>query len=154
VTVTEQGAGVRAEHELLEGHVHFMGVCGAGMSPLAELLLRSGGSVSGCDLSRREGVSSLESLGLEFVEGHHPDHLSRAAAVVVTSAVPDDHPEIRAAVDRGIPVLKRAEALGAWVNHPGHSKPALALRKQVREIPDVQTGGKPFAEADFWRITR
>lgn len=110
--------GPRAVDVLLRGPVHFMGVGGAGMSPLAELVLRSGGTVSGCDTTRRGGVRALEDLGLRFFEGHDAAHVADAAALIVTAAVPADHPEVRAARDRGIPVLKRAEALGAWVN-PG-----------------------------------
>ncbi|MGI9625348.1 MAG: UDP-N-acetylmuramate--L-alanine ligase [Longimicrobiales bacterium] len=108
--------GVDVEDVLLTGTVHFMGVGGAGMAPLAELLLRSGGGVSGCDLSARAGIEALVELGLDFKEGHDPTHVGTASALVITAAVPEDHPELLAARERGIPILKRAEALGAWVN--------------------------------------
>ena len=107
---------IDVERILKDGRVHFMGVSGAGMSPLAELLLRSGARVSGCDLTSRSGTSALEDLGLEFHEGHDPAHIEGVSALIVTSAVPSDHPEVLAAGQRSIPVLKRAEALGAWVN--------------------------------------
>jgi UDP-N-acetylmuramate--alanine ligase len=95
--------------------VHFMGVGGAGMYPLAELLLRSGGKVSGCDLKDSQALRSLGELGGSVAVGHHPDHVRDASALVVTAAVPGHHPELEAARSAGIPVLKRAEALGAWV---------------------------------------
>ena len=97
------------------GPVHFVGVSGAGMAPLAELMLRSGGAVSGCDLVAGPAVARLARLGLEFSEGHDPRHVGAAVAVVVTSAVPPDHPEPAAARARGVPVIKRARALGEWV---------------------------------------
>jgi len=95
--------------------VHFMGVGGAGMYPLAELLLRSGGKVSGCDTRDSGSLRDLEALGAEVHVGHDEAHVADAAALVVTAAVPEDHPEILAAKRAGIIVLKRAEALGTWV---------------------------------------
>ena len=97
------------------GVVHFMGVCGAGMAPLAEMVLRAGGDVSGCDLEEGRAALRLADLGLRFHLGHDPAHVESAVAVVATSAVPADHPELVAARERGIPVIKRARALGQWV---------------------------------------
>ncbi len=99
-----------------EGSVHFMGVGGAGMCALAELLLSCGGSITGCDLKHSQSIQDLGALGVRFSMGHDSGHVVNASALVVTSAVPCDHPELVAARDLGIPVLKRAEALGAWVN--------------------------------------
>ena len=96
--------------------VHFMGIGGAGMVALAELVLREGGQVSGCDLKDGEGLRRLARLGAQVTTGHHAAHVETASALVRTSAVPADHPEIARARERGIPVLKRAEALGALVN--------------------------------------
>lgn len=98
-----------------ERPVHFMGVGGAGMYPLAELLLRAGGKVSGCDAKESRAVQELRRLGGDVSVGHEAAHTESASALVVTAAIPANHPEIVAARDRGIPVLKRAEALGAWV---------------------------------------
>lgn len=97
--------------------VHFMGVGGAGMYPLAELLLRSGGQVSGCDAKDSPSLRRLETLGASVAVGHDAGHVTAASAVVTTAAVPEGHPELAAARAAGIPVLKRAEALGAWVAH-------------------------------------
>lgn len=100
-----------------ERPVHFMGVGGAGMYPLAELLLRSGGRVSGCDAKESTAVRALRALGAEIALGHDPAHVAGASAVVVTAAVRADHPELLAARAARVPVLKRAEALGAWVRN-------------------------------------
>src|SRR5690606_15595453 len=98
------------------GPVPFVGSSGAGASALAELVLRSGGRVTGCDLRSGPVVDALRALGADVAEGHDPSHVADAVAVVTTAAVPADHPELAEARSRGIPVLKRAEALGALVN--------------------------------------
>jgi UDP-N-acetylmuramate--alanine ligase len=95
--------------------VHFMGAGGAGMCALAELVKRSGGKVSGCDQKPSEALSDLARLGVDVKTQHDPAHVAGASALVITSAVPQDHPELVAARRAGIPVLKRAEALGAWI---------------------------------------
>jgi UDP-N-acetylmuramate--alanine ligase len=97
--------------------IHFMGIGGAGMTPLAELVLRQGGGVTGCDARISEGVRQLEALGARVHTGHDPAHLDGCSALVITSAVPADHPEVAAARAAGLPILKRAQALGAVVNH-------------------------------------
>jgi UDP-N-acetylmuramate--alanine ligase len=99
-----------------EAPIHFMGVCGAGMSALAEYIVRSGGQASGCDAKTAAAPPALEELGVVLVDGHDASHVEGAAAVVATAAVPASHPELQAARARGIPVLKRAVALGALVN--------------------------------------
>lgn len=95
--------------------VHFMGMGGAGMCALAELVLRSGGRVSGCDVKDGPALRDLEALGAAVHVGHDPAHVEDASALIVTSAVAPDHPEVAAARVAGIPVIKRARALGDWV---------------------------------------
>jgi UDP-N-acetylmuramate--alanine ligase len=101
-----------------QGPVHFMGISGAGMSTLAELLLRGGGRVTGCDLRPGPSGAALRDHGAVIHEGHDASHVADAVALVMTSAIPASHPEVAAARRRGIPVLKRAQALGCIVN-PG-----------------------------------
>lgn len=91
---------------------HFVGIGGAGMSALAELLLARGYEVSGCDHRPGPSAAHLEALGIE-VQAGHGDHAASGTTLVVTSAVPLDHPEIAAARARGEPVMRRAELLGA-----------------------------------------
>jgi UDP-N-acetylmuramate--alanine ligase len=97
------------------GPVHFMGVGGAGMCALAELLARKGVAVTGCDAKRTQAVADLERHGVTVWTGHGAEHAEGAAALVVTSAVPADHPELVRARALGVPVVKRAAALGSWV---------------------------------------
>ncbi|HEX2191171.1 MAG TPA: UDP-N-acetylmuramate--L-alanine ligase [Longimicrobiaceae bacterium] len=98
------------------GPIHFMGIGGAGMAPLAEIFLLAGARVTGCDLHPGPAAEALRGAGATVCAGHDPSHVEGCAALVVTAAVPQDHPEVAAARARGIPVLKRAEALGAVVN--------------------------------------
>jgi UDP-N-acetylmuramate--alanine ligase len=98
------------------GPVHFMGIGGAGMAPLAELVLRSGGRVTGCDTRGGEALRGLVERGAEIYQGHDPAHVTDVTAVVITAAVAQGHPEVEAALGRGVPVVKRAEALGSVVN--------------------------------------
>jgi UDP-N-acetylmuramate--alanine ligase len=90
--------------------IHFMGIGGAGMSALAELCHRRGAKVTGCDQSTA-GAADVMALGMSVTAGHDAAHVAGHRALVVTSAVPKDHPELAAAKAAGIPVIRRAEAL-------------------------------------------
>ena len=90
--------------------VHFVGIAGAGMSALAELFVRRGARVTGCD-ANPASAEDLRRLGID-VRPHDPAHVDDARAVVVTSAMPKDHPELARARSLGVPVIRRAEALG------------------------------------------
>jgi UDP-N-acetylmuramate--alanine ligase len=104
----------RADMPLLDSSdarpIHFVGIAGAGMSALAELFLRRGVAITGCD-AHPETAGDLRRLGVA-VTGHDPAHVDSARALVVTSAMPKDHPELVRARERGLPVIRRAEALG------------------------------------------
>jgi UDP-N-acetylmuramate--alanine ligase len=95
--------------------VHFIGVAGAGMSALAELFVRRGLAVTGSDMSTA-GNADLEALGVIVHRGHDAAFVTGARAVVASSAIPAEHPEVRAATELGLPVIRRAEALGAAVD--------------------------------------
>ncbi|HEX6066808.1 MAG TPA: UDP-N-acetylmuramate--L-alanine ligase [Longimicrobiales bacterium] len=99
------------------GTVHFVGICGAGMSALAEMILHGGGKVTGCDTVLTATATRLRELGAEIWEGHDPAHVENAAAVVTTAAVGSESPELTAARALKIPVVKRANALGSIVNN-------------------------------------
>src|SRR6202171_322357 len=89
--------------------VHFVGIAGAGMRALAELLARRGVRVTGCD-ANPGSTDDLEELGIEVITGHDPDHVIGAREVIVTSAMPKDHPEIVRARELGMPLTRLAEA--------------------------------------------
>jgi UDP-N-acetylmuramate--alanine ligase len=94
--------------------VHFVGIAGAGMRALAELFARRGVIVTGCD-ANPGSTDDLAELGIEVIAGHDPDHVNGAREVIITSAMPKDHPEIVRARELGIPIVRRAEALGQAV---------------------------------------
>lgn len=96
--------------------VHLVGIGGAGMAGLALLLQSRGASVSGCDQARSVASDELVKSGIEVHQGHDPGHIDDAAVVVHTSAVVPDHAELEAARARGVPVLKRSEAMAELVN--------------------------------------
>jgi UDP-N-acetylmuramate--alanine ligase len=93
-------------------HLHFVGIGGAGMCGLAELLHSEGFVVSGCDLAASETTVRLESLGIPVMVGHDPAHLEGVQVLVHSSAVPPDNAEVEAARGRGVGVIRRAEMLG------------------------------------------
>ncbi len=95
--------------------IHFVGIAGAGMTGLAELLIRRGVRVTGCD-SSAAGSPDLERLGIHVTHGHDPSHVEGVAEVIVTSAMKRDHVELARARALGIPVTRRAEALGRAVS--------------------------------------
>ncbi|HEY7898960.1 MAG TPA: UDP-N-acetylmuramate--L-alanine ligase [Gemmatimonadaceae bacterium] len=95
--------------------VHFIGIAGAGMSALAELFARRGLRVTGCDSNPGGAAADLAHVGIPVSEGHSATHVAGARAVIYTSAIGRDHPELTAAREAGIPVIRRAEALGAAV---------------------------------------
>jgi UDP-N-acetylmuramate--alanine ligase len=90
---------------------HFIGVGGSGMSPLAEVLLRRGVRVSGSDEKATTVTAQLQTLGLEFHQGHDPSHVGDVDVVVRSSAVRPSNPEVVEAQRRSIPVILRGELL-------------------------------------------
>jgi len=89
-------------------HVHFVGIGGAGMSGIAEVLLTLRYRVSGSDLAESAVTRRLRQLGARIHIGHAEDHIADADAVVVSSAVGDANPEVAAARAKTIPVVPRA----------------------------------------------
>ncbi len=92
-------------------HIHFVGIGGIGMSGIAELLLNLGYQVSGSDLRRSAITARLEKLGGTIRLGHNAAWVKGADVVVISSAVKEDNPEVQAARQQMIPVIRRAEML-------------------------------------------
>lgn len=91
--------------------IHFIGIGGVGMSGLALILARLGHIVSGCDIANSKYLKSLMEAGIEIYLGHDISHLEGAEIVVYTSALAKDHPELRAAKEKGLILLPRAKML-------------------------------------------
>ena len=92
--------------------LHFVGIGGAGMSGIAEVLLNMGYHVSGSDLKLTDTTERLAKMGAEIFEGHRAENVEHADVVVVSSAVRGTNPELTAAADRKLPIIPRAEMLG------------------------------------------
>ncbi len=92
-------------------NIHFIGIGGVGMSGIAEVLANLGFSVSGSDLADNATTKRLASLGIRIVAGHAAENIAGADAVVVSTAVKADNPEVLAARERKIPVVPRAQML-------------------------------------------
>lgn len=97
--------------------IHFIGIGGAGMCGVAEVLLNQGYLISGSDL--REGVNTqrLRALGATVALGHRAEHLGDADVVVVSSAIDETNPEIIAARELRVPIVPRAEMLGELMRY-------------------------------------
>lgn len=91
--------------------IHFVGIGGAGMSGIAEVLLNLGYVITGSDLKENAVTRQLARLGATIQIGHAADNVSGADVVVISSAVHDDNPEVVAAHEQRIPVVPRAEML-------------------------------------------
>jgi len=92
-------------------HLHFVGIGGSGMCGIAEVLLNLGYEVSGSDIASSAVTQHLESLGAKVYLGHEKAHIAGADAVVVSSAIHDDNPEVQAAKCAKLPVVPRAVML-------------------------------------------
>src|SRR5436309_5509509 len=96
--------------------IHFMGIAGAGMSALALIARHRGVAITGCDSDTSgAALDDLTTLGVRVWRGHDPSHVDGARAVIVTAAVPRDHPELERARALELPVVRRADALGELV---------------------------------------
>lgn len=91
--------------------IHFVGIGGIGMSGLAEILISQGFKVSGSDLALTEITKRLENLGAEIYKGHSAENIKNVDLVVYSSAVNQENPEVKAAREKKIPTIKRAEML-------------------------------------------
>jgi UDP-N-acetylmuramate--alanine ligase len=92
-------------------NIHFVGIGGSGMSGIAEVLLNLGYTVSGSDLANNAASRRLAELGAQIHIGHSPDHVQGADAIVTSTAVKPDNPEVIAARARHIPIVPRAVML-------------------------------------------
>ena len=92
-------------------NIHFVGVGGSGMSGIAEVLVNLGFTISGSDLADNATTRRLAGLGVRIATGHAGDNIGNADAVVVSTAVKEDNPEVQAARARKIPLVPRAQML-------------------------------------------
>ena len=125
--------------------VHFVGIGGAGMSGLAEVILTLGYRVTGSDARRGEALERLERLGAKVFVGHSASHVEGAHVVVYSSAVARDNPELQAARQRSIPVIPRAEMLAELMR----VKQGIAIAGTHGKTTTTSMVGAVLAEAGF-----
>ncbi|WP_315040598.1 UDP-N-acetylmuramate--L-alanine ligase [Faucicola mancuniensis] len=98
-------------------HVHFVGIGGAGMCGIAEIVNNQGYTVSGSDIKQSATTERLQSLGVQVFIGHDSKNISEADVVVVSSAIDHTNPEIQSALTARIPVIRRADMLGELMRY-------------------------------------
>jgi len=92
-------------------HIHFIGIGGTGLSAIARILLQRGYTVSGSDSVASNYFVEITRDGAKTMLGHNPNNILGADLVVMSSAIKEDNPEVKAAIAQGIPVMKRSEFL-------------------------------------------
>jgi len=97
-------------------HIHFIGIGGVGMSGIAFILLDLGYKISGSDLNPSKITEKLTSRGAIFYHGHHKNQIKDANMIVVSSAIPENNPEVLEAKKNNVKILKRAEMLAQIMN--------------------------------------
>lgn len=97
--------------------IHFVGIGGAGMCGIAEVLRNEGYSVSGSDIAQSKVTQRLESFGITVFIGHAADNVNGSSVVVVSSAIHEGNPEVARARELHIPVVRRAEMLGELMRY-------------------------------------
>lgn len=97
--------------------IHFVGIGGAGMCGIAEVLKNQGYCVSGSDIKASKTTAQLEENGIEVFIGHAADNIKNASVLVVSTAIDPENPEVKAAIEQRIPVVRRAEMLGELMRY-------------------------------------
>ncbi|MGB0466954.1 MAG: UDP-N-acetylmuramate--L-alanine ligase [Pontibacterium sp.] len=97
--------------------IHFVGIGGVGMCGIAEVLLNQGYEVSGSDLKETATINRLAAAGAVIYMGHHETNVAAADVVVVSTAVNEENPEVKAARERRVPVVRRAEMLAELMRY-------------------------------------
>src|SRR4029079_8895632 len=112
------------------GPVHFVGIGGIGMSGIAEVLANLGYNVTGSDVADSANVKRLRDKGVKVAIGHKAENIDGADVVVVSSAIKRDNPELVAARDKRLPVVRRAE----FVPSPHKRLPVVRRAEMLAEL--------------------
>uniref|UniRef100_UPI003AB47122 Mur ligase domain-containing protein n=1 Tax=Neglectibacter timonensis TaxID=1776382 RepID=UPI003AB47122 len=92
--------------------LHFVGIGGSGMCPMAEILYHNGYLLTGSDVNESDTLDRIRNYGIPVFMGHRAENIGNAEAVVYTAACKQDNPELVAAREKGIPTLERSVMLG------------------------------------------
>ena len=120
--------------------IHFIGIGGSGMCPLAEILFSEGFELTGSDCNESDTLERIKAMGIKVYNGHFADNVKDTELVVYTAAVKSDNPELMAAKDLGIPCLERSVMLG------------IVTRRYNRSVAVAGTHGKTSTTAMISQI--
>ncbi len=127
----------------IKSKIHFIGISGIGMSGIAELMLDKGYSIQGSDISVNDNTKRLKKKGIKFFLGHNKKNIKYAHAVVYSSAIKKNNPEIREAYIKKIPVLSRADMLSELMKN----KKSIAIAGSHGKTTTTSLVGNIFNEA-------
>ena len=120
--------------------IHFIGIGGSGMCPIAEILMSEGFEISGSDMNEGETLDKMKGYGIPVYMGHAAENIKGAELVVYSAAVKETNPERRAAAEQGIPCIERSVMLG------------VVTRRYKRSIAVSGTHGKTSTTAMISQI--
>ncbi len=120
--------------------IHFVGIGGSGMCPLAEILFSEDFEITGSDCNESDTLERIKGMGIKVFEGHFADNVKDTELVVYTAAVKSDNPELVAANELGIPCLERSVMLG------------IVTRRYNRSVAVAGTHGKTSTTAMISQI--
>jgi len=98
-------------------HLHFIGIGGSGMCGIAEVMNNQGYQVSGSDIAESLVTKRLQQIGIEISIGHDSKNIANADVIVVSSAIDRSNPEVKAALEARLPVVRRADMLGELMRY-------------------------------------
>ena len=115
--------------------IHFVGIGGSGMCPIAEILFHEGYELTGSDRSESDTLDRIKGYGIPVFMGHKAENVEGTELVVYSAAVPKDNPELVAAREKGIPTVERSVMLG------------MVTRRYPRSVAVSGTHGKTTTTA-------
>ena len=127
----------------INSKIHFIGISGIGMSGIAELMLDKGYSIQGSDISVNDNTKRLKKKGIKFFLGHNKKNIKYAHAIVYSSAIKKNNPEIKEAYIKKIPVLSRADMLSELMKN----KKSIAIAGSHGKTTTTSLVGNIFNEA-------
>ncbi len=125
--------------------IHMVGIGGAGMCGIAEVLLTDGYKVSGSDIAQSVNTQRLEKLGADIKIGHQAENIAGADVVVISSAVDSSNPEVACALEQRIPVIRRAEMLAEIMRY----RHGIAVAGTHGKTTTTSLVSSIFAEAEL-----
>ena len=112
--------------------IHFIGIGGSGMCPLAEILNSEGYQLSGSDMNEGETLDRIKGYGIPVYMGHRAENIDGAELVVYSAAIKEDNPERKAAVEQGIPCIERSVMLGVVTRR--YKKALLTINDRATDM--------------------